>query len=372
MASPAVTPLFDPRDFRFPGDVVHVCAGGETPFLHRHDRAIAQYIEDKIAGSRGRVAQEAMVERVRSQVARLWHVETADIGWVGNVAEGVSTVLESIEWRDGDEVSVMPNEYPSLVAPLMARSRPAYRVRFAESASASALIECMTSNTRAVFVSHVSYLNGERFDLDAIRAAADAVGAMLIVDFTQASGYLPIHASIADFAFCASYKWMLGMTGVATAFWNRARRPRWSPQSAGWYSLAGANDLTSGIALRPDAMRFTRGNPAHISLYVLESALDYLSAFEPAAIQAHVQSLTSDLFARLSAHGVESSTPRETSRHGASVCLVRPDAKDIELRMGERGVLVWNGRGRIRISFHGYNCRREVDRVEEALMDAIR
>jgi selenocysteine lyase/cysteine desulfurase len=266
----------------------------------------------------------------------------------------------------------MPGEYPSLVAPLMARSAPAYRVRFAGSASVSALIQCMTPNTRAVLVSHVSYLNGERFDLDALRAAADAVGAMLIVDFTQASGYLPIRASSADFAFCASYKWMLGMTGVATAYWNRRRRPDWSPASAGWYSIAGdATDLSDGLALRPDAMRFTRGNPGHMSLYVLSSALDYLAAFEPAVIQAHVQSLTSDLLARLSAHRLESSTPPDTSRHGASVCLARPDAKEIQIRMCDRGVLVWNGRGRLRISFHGYNCRRDVDRVEEALLNAL-
>ena len=49
---------------------------------------------------------------------------------------------------------------------------------------------------------------------------ADSVGALLLVDFTQASGYLPIDASMADFAFSACYKWMLGITGVAVAFWN--------------------------------------------------------------------------------------------------------------------------------------------------------
>ena len=84
-----------------------------------------------------------------------------------------------------------------------------------------------------ILVSYVSYLNGERFDLGPLRRAADAVGALLIVDFTQASGYLPIDAEVADFAFSASYKWMLGMTGVATACWNRRRQPDWAPATAG-------------------------------------------------------------------------------------------------------------------------------------------
>ena len=47
-----------------------------------------------------------------------------------------------------------------------------------------------------------------------------------------AAGYLPLEASIADFAFSACYKWLLGVTGVAVAYWNRARQPGWSPASA--------------------------------------------------------------------------------------------------------------------------------------------
>ena len=48
-----------------------------------------------------------------------------------------------------------------------------------------------------------------------------------VVDFTQAAGYLPIEASVADFAFSACYKWLLGVTGVAVAYWNRTRQPGW-------------------------------------------------------------------------------------------------------------------------------------------------
>lgn len=385
--SSPTSPLFDPADFRIPEGVSHVCAAGETPFLRRHDHAIAQYIEDKSLGPRGRVLQEGMVERARMQMARLWAVDAGDIGWVSNVAEGISLVLDSIDWREGDEVSVMPNEYPSLVAPLMARPPAAlatdptypvssmsttYRVRFADTADLDALIRSVNPRTRVVLLSHVSYLNGERYDLASIRAAADAVGAMLIVDFTQAAGYLPINAADADFAFSASYKWMLGTTGVATAYWNRARRGRWAPASAGWYSLADdATDLQRGISLRADALRFTRGNPAHLSLYILSSALDYLSSFDAAAIQRHVQTLTSDLLERLGRHRIASSTPAEPARHGASVCLARGDARQLQGLLQDQGILAWNGRGRLRISFHGYNDRQDVDRVEAGLLDAL-
>lgn len=368
-----VLPIFDPKDFRIPTGVTHVCAAGETPFLHQHDAALHQYVLDKSAGARGRTAQEAVVERVREQVAGLWQVSALDIGWVGSVAEGVSIVLESMDWLPGDNVCVMATEYPSLVAPFLARTSTPYQVRLAAPASVDAIIEQIDARTRVVLLSYVSYLNGERFALASLRRAADAVGALLIVDYTQASGYLPVQADLADFAFSASYKWMLGMTGVATAYWNRARQPHWRPGTAGWYSLA--NDKThyeDGVTMRADALCFTRGNPAHASLYVLSSALDYLTQYDAHEIEAHVQRLTTDLLQRLYAMGVQSSTPVDPSRHGASVCMARPDAKALHGLLDQRHVLAWNGRGRLRFSFHGYNGTADVDRIESALAQSLR
>jgi cysteine desulfurase/selenocysteine lyase len=55
------------------------------------------------------------------------------------------------------------------------------------------------------------------------------------------------------------------------------------------------------------------------------------------------------------------------ARHGASVCVSSPRAHAIVDAMARRGVLAWNGQGRIRFSFHGYNSRRDVDQAIGAL-----
>ncbi len=189
-------------------------------------------------------------------------------------------------------------------------------------------------------------------------------GRLLVVDFTQASGYLPIEASLADFAFSACYKWMLGITGVAVAYWNRQRQPGWSPASAGWFSMApGSRGYDTTPALRADAMRFTRGNPAHCPVYVLNNALSFLSSYEMAAVQAHVQTLTQALHDALSARQYALTTPRDPARHGASVCFTSPEAAAIVDRLIQRGVYAWNGQGRVRVSFHGYNSLADVDRI---------
>ena len=363
-----MNPLFDPADFRLPPGITHVCAGGETAALRAHDEALLRYVADKSSGLPGRTAQEQEIEDARAGMARLWGVDQGDIGFVGNVAEGVSIVAESIDWRDGDSIAIDAHEYPSVVGPIAMRRNPAVALHQATGTEPDRLSACVDGSTRIIAASYVSYLTGERSDLTLLRALADRVGALLLVDFTQASGYLPIEASIADFAFSACYKWMLGITGVAVAYWNRTRQPDWTPTSAGWYSLApGSRGYDTIPALRPDAMRFTRGNPAHCPIYVLNSALSYLSQFDMRDVQRHVQTLTTALLEELAASGIPVMTPNDPARHGASVCIASPRAQAIVDTLYAQDVYAWNGQGRVRISFHGYNTMADVERTAKAL-----
>lgn len=365
-------PLFDPADFRIPAGIAHVCAGGETAFLHRHDAALLAYARDKSLGVPGRDAQDARILAARGKIAAAWGVAREDIGLCANVAEGVSLVVESLDWREGDSLVVDPDEYASVVAPAALQRHPRIAVRFARMNDPDAVAAAVDAGTRLIGVSHVSYLTGERVDLAPLRAIADRVGALLLVDHTQAAGWLPIRPQLADFAFAATYKWMLGMTGTTIAYWNRARQPDWSPATAGWHNLAAGTarpDWQAGdsIALVPDAMRFARGNPAHAAVYVLDSALDYLGTVDPGALARHVQGLTTALLARLAEAGIASTTPADPARHGASVCIAHPEAGRLCTALHEQGVWAWNGRGRVRFSFHGYNGMADVERIMAAL-----
>jgi cysteine desulfurase/selenocysteine lyase len=364
----SASPLFDPAEFRLPAGITHVCAGGETAVLRSHDAALLRYVEDKSRGLTGRTAQEAEVEAARARVARLWGVAVTDIGFVSNVAEGVSIVAESLDWRGGDSIAIDANEYPSVVAPIAFRRVTSVSLRQARGTHPNRLSACVDGTTRIIAASYVSYLTGERVDLHALRRMADNVGALLLVDFTQASGYLPIEASVADFAFSACYKWMLGITGVAVAFWNRIRQPDWRPASAGWHSIAaGVRGFDTLPELKSDAMCFARGNPAHGPIYVLNNALSYLSGFDMCDVQRHVQTLTVALLDELAAAQIPVMTPTDPARHGASVCIASPGAQEVVDELYAQGVYAWNGHGRIRISFHGYNSIADVERTAAAL-----
>lgn len=70
MSAPAVPP-FGPADFRIGPGIAHIGAGGETPFLLRHDEALRRYATDTSNGEAGRHAQQAEVERARALAAAM-------------------------------------------------------------------------------------------------------------------------------------------------------------------------------------------------------------------------------------------------------------------------------------------------------------
>ena len=310
------TTLFDPADFAIPPGITHVCAGGETASLRRHDAALSRYLHDKSSGMAGRIAQETEIARARAGIAGYWGTDIGSIGFVSNVAEGVSMVAESLDWRDGDNIVIDANEYPSVAGPFLMHRDPKVALFQARGTEPDRFAAHVNARTRVIGVSYVSYLTGERHDLHALRALADKVGALLIVDFTQASGYLPIEAACRGFRF-------LRLLQVDAGHYRRRRRilePRAPTRLvAGLGGLAfvraGSSRVRHPPPLRADAMRFTRGNPAHAPVYVLAEALDYLAAFDMQAVQAHVQSLTTAMLERLRSVAVPDT---DSGRSGAA------------------------------------------------------
>ena len=362
-------PLFDPAAFRTQDGISHVCAGGEPLWLRAHDDALRQYGIDKGIGMPGRTRMEAQVERVRELLAPSWGCIPGDLGFVSSVADGVAMVADSLDWQAGDEIVVDAHEYPSVVMPFGLRRNPKLTLRVATGMAPGRLEALVTPRTRVIGVSAVSYLTGEKYDLASLRRTADAVGALVVVDFTQVAGNQTIPASLSDFGFSACYKWLLGMTGVAVAYWNRARQPDWAPPTGGWHSLAPIPrpDYVAGTALRPDTLRFTRGNPAHGPVYVLATALDYLASHDAQATTAHIAALSADLLDRLAEAGIPTTTPRDPARHAANVCIDSPHAQAWTDSLYRQGIWAWNGHGRLRFSFHGYNSTNDVERIATAM-----
>ena len=100
----ATQPLFPLDAFHTESGVTYLATAGEgLPPKVQHHSAFSRYVIDKSQGAAGRARFNTEIEKVRGLVARSWAVTPGDIGFVSNVAEGITMLLESIDWREKAE-----------------------------------------------------------------------------------------------------------------------------------------------------------------------------------------------------------------------------------------------------------------------------
>jgi selenocysteine lyase/cysteine desulfurase len=93
--------------------VHHLAAGGETPFLTHHVAAVAQFAADKAGGMPGHERFFVAREQVCRMLAQLLNVDATDIALLGSSSAGMIQVVSVYDWRSGDEVVTVDDEYPS-------------------------------------------------------------------------------------------------------------------------------------------------------------------------------------------------------------------------------------------------------------------
>lgn len=362
-------------DFLALDGVAHLASGGQSPVLVSHLDALERYARLKGTGLAGQRVNEQTRARVAAKVAALIGAEPDDIGFPSSVAHGVSLLADSIAWRPGDNVVLEGWEFPSLLHPWLAQERHGVEVRLVPPTGWRAPIDrfaqAVDARTRVVALSHVSYLTGERHDLEAYAALARAVNALFVVDASHALGSVRVPAAVADFLFGCCYKFMLGTHGVAIACWNRARVPDWRPRLTGWHSVQRespweipppVDPLTTGQAFEP-------GNPAYGALHTLDGALDYLQARGLEAIEAHTLAWSGELRARMVDLGLPVMTPEAPECRAASIAVECAHPERVRAELEARHVLVTGELGRVRASVAAFTEAADLDAVVGALRD---
>jgi selenocysteine lyase/cysteine desulfurase len=152
-------------------------------------------------------------DRIRGRVAELVRCEPDDVAFIGNAATGLSLLIGGIDWRPGDRIVTLPDEFPNnLYYPALLAGRG---VEFIE-APWQSFLDTIAAGARLVVVSTVNYTNGFRPPLDQVIEAARAAGALTCIDGTQSVGALTFDYDRLqpDMLVVDAYKWMLSPNGA--------------------------------------------------------------------------------------------------------------------------------------------------------------
>jgi selenocysteine lyase/cysteine desulfurase len=286
--------------------------------------------------------------RSRAAFARLVGVDAGDVAVgaaVSQVLAPIAAALPAGTRLVAPDVEFTSNLFPWLAAPGVE----------VVTVPPELLADRIDGDTDVVAFSLVQSSTGEVSDYAGIVAAARAHGALVVVDATQACGWLPFDAGLADAVAVGAYKWLMSPRGVAFAYLSPALRERLTPYAAGWYAGADVHDSYYGPPLRlaADARRFDV-SPAWFCYVGAAPALELIEELGVAAIGSHNVALANRFLEGL-------------GQPPGRSAIVTVDAPGAQERLKAAGIRAAVRAGRVRASFHVYSTEDDVDRALDAL-----
>lgn len=301
------------------------------------------------------------VETSRAGFAELVGVPVTDVAQ-GSTASGLIAPLAAAV-PDGTRVLVAAGEFSSVTRPFAVQGRG---VRVTEVGLDE--LAAHAGGHDLVAVSVVQSADGRIADVEGLLAARERYGTRVLLDVTQAAGWLPLRLDRADAVVGAGYKWLLGPRGTA---WL-ALRPSWMDgtgpagswpdvvwHGAGWY---GTRDRWGGGLYTPDPP--ARPGPpggeespvwfAHAGSAV---TVPWLAGLDPIALRDHCTGLADALRERL-------------GMPPAGSAIVSVPAPDAAGRLAAAGITAAVRGGAARLSFHLANTTDDVELAARVLCRA--
>jgi selenocysteine lyase/cysteine desulfurase len=314
------------------------------------------------------------VDSLRNSVAAWVGADARDIAFVTNASQALGLVLGGIEWREGDEILTLENEFPNQIYATQSRFGVRGVVcRWDE------LHSQITRKTRLVLLSTVNYMTGLRPDLLTIVRELRERGILVYLDGTQSVGALGFDCrSIQpDFLAVNAYKWMISPNGAAFLYVRPEVRDWLQPNVIGWRSDQAWRSVECLHQGAPryvlSAEKYEGGMLNFPSLYAMKASLDLLAEIGSEAIEARVLDLARQLRKGLADMGAEEYPAQKRTLPSQVLSFKFDDADSSRLakQLEDSRILVSARREYLRISAHFYNNEQDVAALLDALKRAV-
>jgi len=369
--------------FDIPADITYLNAASLSPIPRLVRDAGAQGLQRKVTPwNFTRASFYDIVEAARAEAAALIGAQPGDIAIVGSASYGIATAARNLKPPSGSVVLTLAEEHPSPVyvwIRLAAEGGAAHEEvpRPADHDWTSAILARLADRTRPpvglLSLTPLHWNDGALLDLAAIRTAADAVGAMLVIDGTQSIGVQPfsLQAVRPDFLVFPTYKWLLGPYGLAFLYAD-PRRQSGIPLEEHNFSRIGADTISNhyerALDFMDGARRYDMGERSNfITLPMGIAGIKLLRSVGAAQIAAYLAPLTNRLAEGAAALGFAS--PPRQRRAAHLIGLRKPgfDAVAAATALAQQQIHVSARNGAIRVAPHVYNDAADIERLLTAL-----
>ena len=357
--------------------------------LERHNANIARAMHQL-----GAEATEAF-ESARDKVAGFLNAPSRDeVIFTKNASEALNLAANTLAWPGpfqvgpGDEIVITEMEHHSNIVPwqlLTERTGATLRwfgITDDGRLDLSEIDSLITERTKVVSLTWVSNMLGTINPVAEIAARAHQVGALVVVDASQAVPQLPVDvvASGADLLAFTGHK-CVGPTGIGVLWGKRDVLDQLPPFLGGGEMIETVTMERSTYA--PPPHKFEAGTPPIVEAVGLGAALDYLGHLGMDAVHAHEQAITAHALEGLrTVPGLRVLGPLSAEDRGGAIAfeLEGLHPHDVATVLDTRGVAVRAGhhcakpaharfgvQSSTRMSSYLYTTPAEIDALVEAL-----
>ncbi len=327
--------------------------------LERHNANVARAMHQIGAES------SAAFEEARDKVAAFINAPSRDeVIFTKNASEALNLVANTLAWArvstssttdlsvgEGDEVVITEMEHHSNIVPwqLLTQRTGATLRWFGLTDDGhldlSNIDDLITERTKVVSLTWVSNMLGTVNPVAEITRRAHEVGAVVVVDASQAVPQMPVDvvASGADFLAFTGHK-VTGPTGIGVLWGRRELLEQLPPFLGGGEMIATVRMEQSTYAGIPH--KFEAGTPPIVEAVGLGAAVEYLAAIGMANVQAHEEAITGyALDALATVSGLKVLGPTNPHNRGGAISFeidgIHPH--DVSQVLDSRGIAVRAG-----------------------------
>src|ERR1022692_4263822 len=189
-------------------------------------RRVAQAISDCAAG--GTLGdQEAFVMHrlndARQAGAKILNCQPDEVSLVGPTSLALSFVAAGLSFRQGDNILIYHDDYPSNVYPWMALAERGVEVRLLNTRGLGVIrpqdvMGQVDENTRLVALASCHFISGYRIDYQAVGKFLRERGILFCLDAIQTLGAFPTTVEHVDLLAADAHKWLLGPCGAGVLY----------------------------------------------------------------------------------------------------------------------------------------------------------
>lgn len=367
------------KEFPLTRKTIYLDHAGVAPLSKRVETAVQGFLRESLMhGSLKYPEWSVRTAEVRRNCADLINARWDEVALIRSTSHGLSIVSSGIDWKVGENVVIIENDFPSNSFPWEHLQKKGVEIRKIPGKERTVpvddIAEQVDGRTRLVSVSTVQFATGHRMDLQGIGAFCRKQGVFFCVDAIQSLGLSPIDVRECNIDFLAAdaHKWLLGPEGIGIFYCREGLAEQLRPPLVGWKSVEKEFSFESPeFRLKTNSLRFEEGSMNLMGIFGLGAAIELLGEIGIGNIEKRVQDLGDRIIAEAEKRGFEIVTPRERRERGGAITFrgsFEPEAVRDALR--ERRIVVNVRAGGLRLSPHFYNtekeltvCFKEIDRL---------